>query len=557
MLQCEKQQRTIACLLGSTVLLLIGLFLVAAFGNLRAWAFLPGRGGETLFYQLRMCPPAVTSIGGRRFSYQTAMTTEWCPDEPHPPLNNHVHHRVPSLDVNLRLENGYRPGDAYLPVMLLGAGQYAIVTFSAIDALRRPVYAPVTLQFGPDEQYPWATHNSTVAAEKELAGDENVVEDLVEDLGEDLLEDIGEETSDVVEAVTEEAVDLVEKVSEDLFDWIDGRNATQDKAEEKAEAVEEAQEEAVEAIEEAIEEEAEEEAEEEEEEMEAAEEQGLLLDAARRGKYYIHTMGKAALCALRADDDCDYFLHHKMSDHPMVPEPYYDKPSPPYFAGARAVPSGSPILVATHEHYAVRASREDPKKAGCRLNHCANVSVYRPVSEFDRYELVPAAALLTPKEKDRWPIQLRVQATIVYTEIDDEEGLDVMEETPPSLIAFQRLGFEPEFTAYSSRVPGASDHVIKYRGADRSTPAGIIALIVLVTCAPLTLFCGRAARALLADPRLVTHKEWEDRDSPDLESSPENSRSPSPELERPGSKGYGAGVGIRGPPSAARPSELL
>ena len=53
------------------------------------------------------------------------------------------------------------------------------------------------------------------------------------------------ETSDVVEAVTGEAVDLVE-VSGDLFDWIDGRNATQDKAEEKAEAVEEAQEEAVE-----------------------------------------------------------------------------------------------------------------------------------------------------------------------------------------------------------------------------------------------------------------------------------------------------------------------
>ena len=37
--------------------------------------------------------------------------------------------------------------------------------------------------------------------------------------------------------------------------------------------------------------------------------------------------------------------------------------------------------------------------AGCQGVACANVSVYRPPIDFDRYELVPAAALLSPGDK--------------------------------------------------------------------------------------------------------------------------------------------------------------
>ena len=90
--------------------------------------------------------------------------------------------------------------------------------------------------------------------------------------------------------------------------------------------------------------------------METAEEHGLLLGASKRGAYYRikHSLvGRAALCALRVDDDCDYFLHARMSPQVSVPDSYFDRLTPPYFLGARAVPAGSPMLVATAEHYAV------------------------------------------------------------------------------------------------------------------------------------------------------------------------------------------------------------
>ena len=42
------------------------------------WAFLPGRGGVTLFYKLLMCPPATTSIGGTVQWLQVHVTRENC-----------------------------------------------------------------------------------------------------------------------------------------------------------------------------------------------------------------------------------------------------------------------------------------------------------------------------------------------------------------------------------------------------------------------------------------------------------------------------------------------
>ena len=50
--------------------------------------------------------------------------------------------------------------------------------------------------------------------------------------------------------------------------------------------------------------------------------QGLLLGAHKRGAYYRlkHSLvGRAALCALHVDDDCDYFLHQRMSAQVSVP----------------------------------------------------------------------------------------------------------------------------------------------------------------------------------------------------------------------------------------------
>ncbi len=48
----------------------------------------------------------------------------------------------------------------------------------------------------------------------------------------------------------------------------------------------------------------------------------LRLCAARLGKYYSDAIrqfvGKSALCALRVDDDCDYFVHDRMSSHVQV-----------------------------------------------------------------------------------------------------------------------------------------------------------------------------------------------------------------------------------------------
>ena len=174
----ETEQRTTVGACASALALLFLLALFVAIEQARQWAFLPGRGGVTLFYDVLMCPPVPATFGGRRFARQEAKTTGWCAGDLSvadvaPPI-----HRSPSLDVTLRLEDGYTAGKPYLPVVVLGHGQYALITVSAIDALRRPVYAPVTFQLGPDEHYPWPT-NMTAAAEL-AALHEDVVEDIVE-----------------------------------------------------------------------------------------------------------------------------------------------------------------------------------------------------------------------------------------------------------------------------------------------------------------------------------------------------------------------------------------
>ena len=76
-------------------------------------------------------------------------------------------------------------------------------------------------------------------------------------------------------------------------------------------------------------------------------------------------------------------------------------------------------------------------------------------------------------------------------------------------------------------------------------PSGVVALLVVVTCAPLVLLCGRATRAILAenaelapDARIsmdVTSiwERDEDHDSPSpLNSSPTVSRAGSPDPMR-------------------------
>ena len=549
LVRCESKQRTIACAVICALVLLVGVSSLMLMQRSQMWAFLPGRGGVTLFYKLLMCPPATTSIGGRHFTYETAKVGDMC-HEWVAGGEESAMHRAQSLDIILRLDDGYRAGDAYLPVILLGQGHYALITISAIDALRRPVYTHVTLQLGPDERYPWSMNHTVAATTPE---EEDVVEDLVEDLGEDLFEDIVQATSDRIELLFEDTSDLVENLAEDLFDSIDGRNATQDRAEEVAEVAEEKSEEHAEHAAERAEIVAEEHAEEEEEEFEAAEEQGLLVGAEKRSGYYRFKQtlfGRAALCALRVDDDCDYFLHERMSSAVSVPEVYYNEATPPYFAGSHAVPAGSPILVATSEHYSVRSNYL--VRNGCRGSRCDNVSVYRPPGDFDRYELVPAAALQTPMEKIRWPLQLRVQSAVIYKEVKSAGA--VPEAMAPNLITFQGLGFEPEFTAYSA--PGlAADHVSVYK---RATPAGVAALIFVVVSLPLVLLCARAARAVIefgGSPARRGGEDWVEDFSPAASPSP-SSASPSPPITRmrsspePGSRAI---VTMR-PPAAA---ELL
>jgi hypothetical protein len=159
LLRCERNQRCMSCAAIGALTLLVALTLGATIRQYRAWAFLPGRGGVTLFYELLMCPPGTVTAGGRQFSYRAAKTAERCFGDAVAASSGRESaaptHRMPSLDVILRLDDGYRAGDAYLPVVLLGQGEYALLTISVIDALRRPVYAPVTLQFGPDERYPY------------------------------------------------------------------------------------------------------------------------------------------------------------------------------------------------------------------------------------------------------------------------------------------------------------------------------------------------------------------------------------------------------------------
>ena len=109
----------------------------------------------------------------------------------------------------------------------------------------------------------------------------------------------------------------------------------------------------------------------------------------------------------------------------------------------------------------------------------------------------------------------------------------------PTLITFQRLGFEPEYAAYSARGV-AADHVFIYH--ERDTPAGVVALILLITCAPLLLLCARAARAVLAEEHgaLLSRRGSMGDGSPEFgapdaeddspSGSPSPSRAVSPEL---------------------------
>ena len=200
------------------LLLLAALLLFFIIRETDTWATLPGRHGVTLFYELSMCAQRkVLAYQGRRHvAVQQARVWDDCAygnvskvlvseaaDQPAEAIVPHWRqsHRRKTQDVMLRLDDGYQLGAAYLPVVVLGAGDYALLTFSVIDALRRTVYAPVTLQLGPDESYPWSTNASRLGQHED---EEHWAEDLFEDFGEDILENLG----DVVEDIAEVAVGL-------------------------------------------------------------------------------------------------------------------------------------------------------------------------------------------------------------------------------------------------------------------------------------------------------------------------------------------------------------
>ena len=109
-----------------------------------------------------------------------------------------------------------------------------------------------------------------------------------------------------------------------------------------------------------------------------------------------------------------------------MPEAYYGKGgqegggaeiiSPPFYYGASAVLKATPIVMATEAHYRVRTDYASSTAAErCKGIQCSNITFFRPGEDLDRYELVPAGALLTPHADVRWPLQLRIQSAAVYS----------------------------------------------------------------------------------------------------------------------------------------------
>ena len=338
----------------------------------------------------------------------------------------------------------------------------------------------------------------------------------MQDWVEDLLEDAGE---DLFEELIEDVADVAEDISEDLLDeLVDDHNVTTtEKAEEAAEVAEEVAEEAAEA-----------DAEEEEAEVEAATELGLLEDAERRATFYGGLVRNVALCAVGAEKDCNYFDVDEMSSTPSVPEAYYAPGlklgdegtfSPPFFFGERAVRKKTPLLIATEEHYRVRQAFDENEK--CKGVKCTNITVLRPTEDADRYELVPAAAMLTPVSDIRWPLQLRIQTAAVYRHRSAKK-------TQPLLISFDKLQFDPEFTYYSNR-PGKKQQ--RYQSTS-DTPK---LLIILVICVLLLLCCAACNRVTtLLSSEAPSPNGADDSSS----ASPGSSRSPSPMISLAGLREY-------------------
>jgi hypothetical protein len=550
---CRSMEWTHVMLAWVFTLLVVSLLLYAALDHTRTWATLPGRHGVTLFYELLMCGQRQVPVhlgaadADAMMLSRSARTHGVCSlnfSAPQEELTRHYIHERHTLDVMLRLEDGYQLGGAYLPVVVLGSGDYALVSFTIIDALRRLVYTPVTLQLGPDEDYPWTTNASRAG---ERADDVRWMDDLLHDFGEDLLEDLADDIGDIAENVVEDVGDLAqdavdnvgdlaENVVEDALDPLDpdgnrteameeAAERAEEEREEAAELAAEMREEAAERAEEALEEAQEKAAEEEEEEEEEAKEAGLLEDTERR-RGFSKYVGKVALCALRARKDCDYFLHERMSAHVSVPEQYYDLSTPPFYYGPRAVLARTPILTATANHYGVYSRA----KRVCVGVSCANVSVHRPVWDSDRYELVPAAALLAPRARVRWPLQVRIERAVVFSR-------NTSRPVQKPLLSFAQMGFEPDYTAYSDRNREAElERFYERRGGNL-----LVASFLLVAIGALSYFgCSKATKVIVAS----NHGSYEE--------TPPSSPDPSPMGFR-----WGGGSGRADPPQESPPTNNL
>ena len=396
-----------------------------------------------LFYEIPLCSPFVSA--NNRHVVQLAETSPGACE-----LRNEAKARVAAgsgdeLDIMLRLDDGFEAGKIYLPIVVIGTAQYALVSFSVVDAQRKPLQDEMTLQLGPDEgRFPWGDQvNEDTSAE-------GLVEDLVEDLGEDLLEEVAETVGDLFESVGEDIGDSLQ----DLIDIEDVPSMSEEE-EEKAEEAEEKAEEEAERIEEVLEEKQEAEVEEEEAEREEAEEAGYLVGISIR-KHYYELADRFKAQAARFN----YYLPDRMSADEHVPGSFSEdgglttKDSPPYFYGRKAVKAHAELEVATIDHYTERMSSDVFTKIPCHTKkqrryapNCANVSVYQLPVFADRYELVPAAAVVTPEETWRWPLQLRLPEARVYTN-ESLPNSTLSMDSVPLLITFAPLSWDPQ-TAFS------------------------------------------------------------------------------------------------------------
>jgi hypothetical protein len=306
--------------------------------------------------------------------------------------------------------------------------------------------------------------------------------------GEDLLEELAETIEDVVEVVEEDLGDAIE-------DALEGSESANETAAERAE-------EAAEAAEEVAEEAEEREVEEEEAEVEDAEEEGLLIGAAIRTRYYAFARRFAQRAAMR-----NYYLPSRMATTVQVPGRYaeHSEASPPYYYGAGAVPKGMPLQVASMDHYAERrpadleystsqrCSKHAAQHSGtAQLGCITNVSTLVPPVNFDRYELVPAAALLTPEQLWRWPLQLRMVEVRVYTNRSDAGAAHA---ELPLLLGFDAAGWDPQ-TAFNSE-----DEVEEARergGLPTMLPA--ISFVVMLAGFS-TVLCGARCGCCCSRPR--------------------------------------------------------